>query len=153
MPLALLLAFAPPAQADDPGAPLDTWSTRTRGALVLDATTQVASGPSGTLVVAGAGTSLVLSPEVDEDAPRRALDAQLAPFEQAGIARPAVTQVDCRVAGQPATCLATTLVVAPGATMRLLAGRAALDGYTAICLDRKGREDWPAPCAGVIGTD
>lgn len=137
-----------PALAASPDPRVAEWESRTGGALVLDETTRLEPGLGGSLVVAGPGTSLFLLLDSSEGAARKALDAQIAPFTQAGIRAPTVAEVACTVAGTAATCLTATLEVAPGAAMRLLAGQSLEDGFTAVCLDRKGA--WAAPCQGVI---
>ena len=149
--LCLALAAISDGLAQDGGPSLSTWSTRTGVALASIPDTRAQDGGDGSLVGAGRGTSLLLSTDVAPGAARRALDAQLAPFLAAGIAAPPVTDTPCTVAGQASTCLTATLQVAPGASMRLLAGHADVDGWTAVCLDRKGVDRWPAPCDGVIG--
>ncbi|MCB9779831.1 MAG: hypothetical protein H6742_14795 [Alphaproteobacteria bacterium] len=137
-------AFASPSADED----LSAWSTRTGVALASVPETQARPFEDGGMVVAGKGTSLVLRLA---SSPRELLDDQVAPFAEVGVRAPEWTQVACTVSGEPTTCLTGVLQVAPGASMRLLAGTSPADGFTAACLDRKGDEHWPAPCAGVIG--
>ena len=89
-----------PAFATSPDPELAAWEQRTGGALVLDEATRLEPGQGGSLVVAGAGTSLFLLLETGEGATRKALDAQIRPFTQAGIPAPTVAEVSCTVAGQ-----------------------------------------------------
>lgn len=117
---------------------LAVWALRTGVTLATPAHVQPAPDGEG-LALVDRKVGLALVPAAAETPARSALDAQLAPFLAAGVPAPEVLTVPCRLVGAPAECLAATLEVAPGASLRLLAGSAA--DWAAVCLDRGGAVD------------
>lgn len=149
--VALALARGVPAgvPAQAPASPADVaaWATRIGVPLAVPDGVQ-ALVVDGGLVLADRGQALVIEPVAGDDPVAAALDRQARPFLEAGVPRPAFTEAPCRVAGVVATCKEATLVVAPGSSLRLLAGQGT--GFTAICLDRRPRGTVPRVCAGVV---
>lgn len=114
---------------------LAAWALRTGVSLATPAHVQPAPDGEG-LALVDRKVGLALVPASTESPARSALDAQLAPFLAVGIAAPEVRTVPCRLVGRAAECLAATLDVAPGASLRLLAG--SVGDWAAVCLDRGG---------------
>ena len=133
------------AAAQDPL--LETWCTRT--GLVLQASDGVQVQPAeGGVALVGHGVSLLLAPARGDSPVQAALDGQLAPFVMAGATAPVSRPVSCTIGGQAAACLEAVIEMAPGATMRLLAGHRGDADWTVVCLQRSKADG--ALCDGVV---
>lgn len=140
----LLLA----ALASDPL--LQTWTTRTGLSLAVPEEGHMQPAEGGVALV-GSGISLLLSPASGDSPLQAALDAQLAPFLIAGSPKPTPRKLSCTLGGKPATCLEATVEVAPGASLRLLAGHRPNTDWTAVCLQRAKADT--SLCDAVLQAD
>ncbi len=125
---------------------LVAWTARV--GVPLPASAHVQPSPDGqSLALVDVGLGLVLSAETGPDAALSALNAQLSPFVEAGLTAETPTTVPCVLAGVPAACLSSTVTVAPGAVLHVLAGALPGTDWAAACLDR-GKD--PLPLCGTV---
>lgn len=136
------------ALASDPL--LQTWTTRTGLSLAVPEKGHLQPAEGGVALV-GSGISLLLSPASGDTPLQAAIDAQLAPFLITGSPKPTPRKLSCTLGGKPATCLEATVEVAPGASLRLLAGHRPNTDWTAVCLQRAKADT--ALCDAVLKVD
>ena len=142
---ALFVVFWGLATAGNPL--LETWNTRT--GLTLHAADGVQVQPAeGGVALVGRGVSLLLAPAKGDAPARSALEGQLAPFLMAGATAPKASSTACTIGGQAASCLEATIEMAPGASMRILAGHRSDADWTVVCLQRSQAAS--ALCDGVL---
>lgn len=129
------LLFVPIAFADPSTELVDAWRRRTGLPLVIDASVRPQPAEGGVALV-GRGVSLLLAPAAADRPLHTALQGQLAPFVQAGSKATALREVPCTMGGGGAVCMETSVELAPGASMRLVAAHREGADWTATCLVR-----------------
>lgn len=143
----LALLLVPLALAEPSTELVDVWRRRTGLPLVIDASVR-AQPAEGGMALVGKGVSLLLAPAASDRPLHAALQGQLAPFVQAGSKATALREVPCTMASGVARCIETSVELAPGASMRLVAAHREGSDWTATCLVRSTAS--AGLCAGVF---